>query len=258
MVDALHALTVFCQSSAIFSRQQQRSRLASQKSGHHRSASTRRPSPSPRLPTYKNNFNESQSGIEGVLVNAMLGPLLSKLASIANELSQPENMSMAQDVRLLVAYVFERHGNPLRRCALSAMSAKTLSCAGSTGSPWTAPSANVKNVPTNPTLAPPQREGAASLRRGLFRKKEWMQTTLTNEQTGGGDSDGAGGQAGSNQSTPPPQLMPSVSVDDSIGSPQQHLPVKKGKSTAGGKSGGGGGRLQFALSLLKGVILYCF
>lgn len=51
-------------------------------------------------------------------MNAIFGPLLSKLTACSTELWQPENMSFAQDVRMLIAYTFEKHGNPLRRYAL--------------------------------------------------------------------------------------------------------------------------------------------
>jgi hypothetical protein len=108
MVDGLHALTVFCQISPAFSRNQhqQQSTRFSQKPSRQSKQSIRRTSPSFRNPTYKNNFNESKSGIEGVLISAMLGSLLTKLAENVAELSQPENMSLAQDVRLLVSYVY--------------------------------------------------------------------------------------------------------------------------------------------------------
>jgi len=70
-------------------------------------------------PTYKNNFNEAYGGIESILMSAILGPLLSKLTASSAELWQPENMSLAQDVRMLIAYTFEKHGNPLRRYAMA-------------------------------------------------------------------------------------------------------------------------------------------
>ncbi len=47
-----------------------------------------------KLPSYRNNFNEALKGIEGVLLNQTLKPLMSKLMDKMNELMQPENMVM--------------------------------------------------------------------------------------------------------------------------------------------------------------------
>lgn len=62
--------------------------------------------------------------MEGVILNTMLNSLVTKLMSKAVELYLPENMGLYQDVRMLVAYVQEYHGNPLRRTALSALSCR--------------------------------------------------------------------------------------------------------------------------------------
>lgn len=115
IVDALHALTVFCQCDLAIDHQRasSRGRLLSQKEGAVGGTCRRRTSSSgcvatsgasrrisqtlaTRVPTYKNNFNQAQSGVEGVLMGAMLGPLLGKLAANAHEFNQPENMSYAQ------------------------------------------------------------------------------------------------------------------------------------------------------------------
>uniref|UniRef100_A0A914HI14 Protein UNC80 central region domain-containing protein n=1 Tax=Globodera rostochiensis TaxID=31243 RepID=A0A914HI14_GLORO len=302
LVDALHSLIVFCQCNLALDRLAlaSRSRLSSQRESSvwadgsfRRKCSTgdggdgRRVSAESavaRMPSYKNNFNQSQSGIEGVLMGALLGPLLDKLTASAHELSQPENMSYAQDIRLLLAYAFERHGNTLRRCALSALSAETLaekvdvngfgrkslngsgaglnSCGGCGLLQSKSSSALISSSSPCASAAVAQpRDGAppTSLRRGLFRRMQSTTTAASDFALGCADSDGGAAQpGGSTQSTPPPQLMPSVSVDDSIESPQGGPIVgltgsKRAKTQqTAGRAGGGGGRLQFALSLLKG------
>jgi len=165
------------------------------------------------------------------------------------------------------------------------MSAKTINRIGSARCPWSEPppssqfpSTTINTLPSTSknklatittnnnnqqslSIAP-AREYAASLRRGLFRKREWMQTTLTKEELtgscGGADSDGGvnGGGGDSTQSTPPLRIHPSTSMDDSsLGSPQPQtvtLAPKKGagKNSSTKKGGGATGRL---LGLLKGV-----
>ncbi|KAL3119939.1 hypothetical protein niasHT_007067 [Heterodera trifolii] len=316
LVDALHSLMVFCQCNFSL----ERSALASQgRLSVHREGSGAGPSAESggafrrtsssgggrrisaesaavsRMPSYKNNFNQAQSGIEGVLMGTLLGPLLDKIASSAHELGQPENMSYAQDIRLLLAFAFDRHGNPFRRNALSALSAKTLAgkidaiglpagrksmsgsgCGLNIGrgnggillqSKSSSALISASNASPSDTAPQPRDGAAASLRRGLFRRMQSTTTATSDVATAGGDSDGGTAQAGgsgSTQSTPPPQLMPSISVDDSIGSPQQQQMAGGGnavgskraktphQSTGGGRAGAGGGRLQFALSFLKG------
>ncbi|KAL3103491.1 hypothetical protein niasHT_025358 [Heterodera trifolii] len=316
LVDALHSLMVFCQCNFSL----ERSALASQgRLSVHREGSGAGPSAESggafrrtsssgggrrisaesaavsRMPSYKNNFNQAQSGIEGVLMGTLLGPLLDKIASSAHELGQPENMSYAQDIRLLLAFAFDCHGNPFRRNALSALSAKTLAgkidaiglpagrksmsgsgCGLNIGrgnggillqSKSSSALISASNASPSDTAPQPRDGAAASLRRGLFRRMQSTTTATSDVATAGGDSDGGTAQAGgscSTQSTPPPQLMPSISVDDSIGSPQQQqlagggnaVGSKRAKpphqSTGGGRAGAGGGRLQFALSFLKG------
>ena len=156
------------------------------------------------------------------------------------------------------------------------MSAKTINRISSARCPWSEPPPPSSAI-TTATLATtsknnrttniqtyslaPAREYAASLRRGLFRKREWMQTTLTKDElTGscGADSDGGGtvhgGGGDSTHSTPPPRIHPSTSMDDSsIGSPQPQLTTlapKKGGKSSTNKSSGAAGRL---FGLLKGV-----
>jgi hypothetical protein len=45
-----------------------------------------------KSPSYRNNFNEQNSGMEGIVLNTMLNPLVSKLMSKGAELYLPENM----------------------------------------------------------------------------------------------------------------------------------------------------------------------
>ena len=44
-------------------------------------------------PTYRNNFNETETGIEGVLLNTLLNPLIIKLMNRQHELHSPENLA---------------------------------------------------------------------------------------------------------------------------------------------------------------------
>uniref|UniRef100_A0AC35TVB0 UNC80 domain-containing protein n=1 Tax=Rhabditophanes sp. KR3021 TaxID=114890 RepID=A0AC35TVB0_9BILA len=71
--------------------------------------------------SYKNKFNEGKAGIEGVVIDIFFASLISKLNEKSRELLLPENMSVYHDVRMFVCYVNERHGNPLRKTALSAL-----------------------------------------------------------------------------------------------------------------------------------------
>jgi hypothetical protein len=50
---------------------------------------------------------------------------LSKLLADAPDFGLPENMAYHRDVRLFTLFVQERHGNPFRKAALSALLAKT-------------------------------------------------------------------------------------------------------------------------------------
>lgn len=44
------------------------------------------------VPSYRNNFNESLKGIEGIVIGVILKPIISKLMKTISELLQPENM----------------------------------------------------------------------------------------------------------------------------------------------------------------------
>lgn len=163
LIDCLHSITVFCQAEV----GPNRIRI---NSARRRSSAT-----DTRSPSYKNNFNESLTGMEGYIINTMLTPMSSKLMSKLNELFLPENMSLYQDVRMFVAYLQENHGNPIRRSALSILSArfnldleKKVADAAETKSIETIELESRKD--SNLTV-PTQRDNA-SMRRGLFKKKE--------------------------------------------------------------------------------------
>ncbi|CAI4225052.1 unnamed protein product [Auanema sp. JU1783] len=201
VLDLLHSITAFCRSEF--------------------------PPPESRrssecLPSYRNKFNEREKGIEGRMVSATFKNLTTKLSDISEQLEQPENMSLLQDIRMLVNYVQEQHGNPFRRVGLSALldaidrnpvveSTETVRKEGGSG----------KSSPSG--LAPPVYKGEASLRRGLFKKKE---------KSGQDDSD-----ADSSPSTP----RTVSSMDDAI-SPLVPPSALKKKSAP---------KLHFAFNLLK-------
>uniref|UniRef100_A0A0M3J3W7 RIH_assoc domain-containing protein n=2 Tax=Anisakis simplex TaxID=6269 RepID=A0A0M3J3W7_ANISI len=112
LIDMMHAITGFCRADLAAGSARPRSN----------SSPRRRTSTSDcKIPTYRNHFNEKLKGIEGAIVNAILKPVVSKLMNTMNELLQPENMSLYQDVRLFVSFIQEQHGNPFRRVALSAL-----------------------------------------------------------------------------------------------------------------------------------------
>ncbi|EJW80616.1 hypothetical protein WUBG_08475, partial [Wuchereria bancrofti] len=112
LIDTLHSVTGFCRCGVA--------------AGIHRKQS----GSSPRrrnvisdssLPSYENNFNESLKGIEGTVIKVILKPVVSKLMNTMDELLQPENMSLYQDVRLFVSFIQEQHGNSFRCVGLSAL-----------------------------------------------------------------------------------------------------------------------------------------
>ncbi|GMR41127.1 hypothetical protein PMAYCL1PPCAC_11322 [Pristionchus mayeri] len=101
-LDLLHAITAFC-----------RAELPGD--------AGRRASEMGKAPSYRNAFNEKDKGIEGRIIDSVLKALITKLVNNEAILQQPENMSTFQDVRVLVAFIAEQHGNPMRRVALSAL-----------------------------------------------------------------------------------------------------------------------------------------
>uniref|UniRef100_A0A0R3RLJ4 Uncharacterized protein n=1 Tax=Elaeophora elaphi TaxID=1147741 RepID=A0A0R3RLJ4_9BILA len=112
LIDTLHSVTGFCRCGVAAGIYRTRS-----------SSSPRRRNivPDSSLPSYENNFNENLKGIEGTVIKVILKPVVSKLMNTMNELLQPENMSLYQDVRLFVSFIQEQHGNSFRRVGLSAL-----------------------------------------------------------------------------------------------------------------------------------------
>ncbi|CAD5215802.1 unnamed protein product [Bursaphelenchus okinawaensis] len=220
LLDYLHAMTSFCE----FDPGQARSRSA---------LSQRRRSSlkDNKVPTYRNNFNENNSGMEGIILNTLLNPLITKLMNKTNEITLPENIGLYHDVQLFFAYVHEYHGNPLRRSALSAMTARIKSEGEDSGNRSRNDSLSTR-LGTEGSISSHNKDNA-SLRRGLFKRKGDKHQTTINADESEGDS---------SPSTPRNQ----PSMDDnlsSIGSPLISQAAKK-------KSGG---KLHFALNLLKSV-----
>uniref|UniRef100_A0A1I7V2P0 UNC80 domain-containing protein n=1 Tax=Caenorhabditis tropicalis TaxID=1561998 RepID=A0A1I7V2P0_9PELO len=199
VIDLLHSITAFCRSELTPS-------------------DGRRTSES-RVPSYRNTFNEKDKGIEGRIINATYKTLITKVSAISAELSLPENMSLQQDVRMLVNFVQEHHGNPFRRVGLSALkdaASKNPSVGEST-----------KEENNGSPASQKQANDQASLRRGLFKKKEKSGGTTNDESEGD-----------SSPSTP----RTVSSMDDGV-SPLANTYYKK-KSAP---------KLHFAFGLLKSV-----
>ncbi|VDN59623.1 unnamed protein product [Dracunculus medinensis] len=108
LVDIMHSITGFCRADITVN-------AARRRSSSPRGASDK------NLPSYRNHFNEKLKGIEGTIINVILKPAVSKLMRTMQELLQPENMSLYQDVRLFISFIQEQHGNPFRRVGLSAL-----------------------------------------------------------------------------------------------------------------------------------------
>ncbi|XP_072817461.1 protein unc-80 homolog isoform X9 [Vicugna pacos] len=75
---------------------------------------------------FGNNFttvdNKSTAqNVEGIIVNAMFKSLITRCASTTHELHSPENLGLYCDIRQLVQFIKEAHGNVFRRVALSAL-----------------------------------------------------------------------------------------------------------------------------------------
>uniref|UniRef100_A0A7I4YUG5 UNC80 domain-containing protein n=1 Tax=Haemonchus contortus TaxID=6289 RepID=A0A7I4YUG5_HAECO len=210
ILDLIHSITAFCRSE--FPQE------------------ARRQSES-KAPSYRNRFNEREKGIEGRIINATLRDLSTKLARIQDQLIEPENMSLLGDVRMLVNFIQEQHGNPFRRVGLSALldainkSPKLESC--------DMPRKHDESGKSSPGgLAPPVRGDQASLRRGLFRKRDKSShdSLLKSAQEEVSDAD-------SSPSTP----RTASSIDDGL-SPLVSAAMMKKKSAP---------KLHFAFNLLK-------
>uniref|UniRef100_A0A1I7ST06 UNC80 domain-containing protein n=1 Tax=Bursaphelenchus xylophilus TaxID=6326 RepID=A0A1I7ST06_BURXY len=219
LLDYLHAMTSFCE----FDPSHNRSRSAL---SQRRTSSLKEN----KMPSYRNNFNEGNAGMEGIILNTLLNPLISKLMNKTAEITLPENIGLYHDVQLFFAYVNEYHGNPLRRSALSAMTPRIKTDDGDSGSRSRNDSVSTRQGPEG-SISSHQRDNA-SLRRGLLKRKNEKQQAMNAEES----------EPDSSPSTPRNQ----PSMDDNIsstGSPQIYQGAKK-------KSGG---KLHFALNLLKSV-----
>jgi len=74
---------------------------------------------------YANNFgagfNLLGQGVEGVIINAIFNPFVTRLMNMQKELKSQENMSLYHDIRQLIAYVRNNFGGVFRRVALSGL-----------------------------------------------------------------------------------------------------------------------------------------
>ncbi|XP_068101298.1 protein unc-80 homolog isoform X22 [Hyperolius riggenbachi] len=75
---------------------------------------------------FGNNFatmdNKSTAqSVEGIIVSSMFKSLITRCASTTHELHSPENLGLYCDIRQLVQFIKEAHGNVFRRVALSAL-----------------------------------------------------------------------------------------------------------------------------------------
>ncbi|CAJ0941559.1 unnamed protein product, partial [Mesorhabditis belari] len=218
VLDLLHSITAFC-----------RSEFSSGGEGRRES----------RAPSYRNQFCEKDKGIEGRILNATFKPLVTRLVQMGSQLQQPENMSLYGDVRMLVNFVQEQHGNPFRRVGLSALIDAIIrpnGASSSNGLRLTIPHIALDSFDeaerrdgegsgkSSPSMAAANRGEQASLRRGLFKKKEKL--------SGADESDW-------DSSPSTPRTMSSV---DDTPVQQLHAHTLKKKSAP---------KLHFAFNLLK-------
>ncbi|EGT33036.1 CBN-UNC-80 protein [Caenorhabditis brenneri] len=162
VIDLLHSITAFCRSEL--------------------PASDARRTSESRVPSYRNTFNEKDKGIEGRIINSTYKTLITKVSAVSAELSLPENMSLQQDVRMLVNFVQEHHGNPFRRVGLSALKDASLK------NPIFGESHKEESSGSPGSASQKQGNDQASLRRGLFKKKEKSGGTTTGNDDSEGDS----------------------------------------------------------------------
>ncbi|PAV67932.1 hypothetical protein WR25_01182 isoform B [Diploscapter pachys] len=205
VLDLLHSITAFCRTE--FSQSEMYQRRSSES----------------RMPSYRNKFNEKEKGIEGRIINATSKPLVTKLAAIGDQLVLPENMSLLQDVRMFINFLQEQHGNPFRRVGLSALLDAVDKSPNANSDPSRKDDGSGASSPSS--LQPPSgKSDQASLRRGLFKKKE---------KSGGNDES----EGDSSPSTPR-----TVSSMDDNASPLIPSSALKKKSAP---------KLHFAFNLLK-------
>ncbi|KAL4003818.1 hypothetical protein ACH3XW_9180 [Acanthocheilonema viteae] len=231
LIDTLHSITGFCKCGIVAG-------IYRTRSG---SSPRRRITVSDSsLPSYQNNFNESLKGIEGTVIKVILKPAVSKLMNAMNELLQPENMSLYQDVRLFVSFIQEQHGNSFRRVGLSALldgrpseNQNQFLDVIELKSDNNSEDESIRSSASGAAVPIHMRE-YASLRRGLFKKREKISNTDES------DFD-------SSPSTPRNvQASDEVTIASLSASPLLPSNVVKKRS---------GGKLHFALNLLKSVRL---
>uniref|UniRef100_UPI00398EFC07 protein unc-80 homolog isoform X3 n=1 Tax=Pristiophorus japonicus TaxID=55135 RepID=UPI00398EFC07 len=75
---------------------------------------------------FGNNFTTGDSksaarSMEAIIVSCMFKPLITRCASTTHELHSAENLGLYCDIRQLVQFIKEAHGNVFRRVALSAL-----------------------------------------------------------------------------------------------------------------------------------------
>ncbi|XP_066431737.1 protein unc-80 homolog isoform X2 [Eleutherodactylus coqui] len=75
---------------------------------------------------FGNNFatmdnKSTNQSVEGIIVSSMFKSLITRCASTTHELHSPENLGLYCDIRQLVQFIKEAHGNVFRRVALSAL-----------------------------------------------------------------------------------------------------------------------------------------
>ncbi|XP_077449538.1 protein unc-80 homolog isoform X16 [Stigmatopora argus] len=114
IVDFLHALLGFCMEPITdkYSSAGERSRRAKKRNIDKAG--------------FGNNFttNDNKSlaqNMEAVVVGCMFKSLITRCASTTHELHSPENLGLYCDIRQLVQFIKEAHGNVFRRVALSAL-----------------------------------------------------------------------------------------------------------------------------------------
>ncbi|KAI6240158.1 Protein unc-80 [Aphelenchoides fujianensis] len=157
LLDCLHSMTAFCDLDA--------GKSKTSRAGQNAASRRRSSTIDTRMPSYRNNFNENQAGMEGDHPEHAV-------ESIGQQADEPSaRLGLYQDVRMLIAYVYEYHGNPLRRTALSALASRLGAEDGEHGSDSRSNSETTSTrFGAEGSLSSNQRDNA-SLRRGLFKKK---------------------------------------------------------------------------------------
>ncbi|VDK88979.1 unnamed protein product [Litomosoides sigmodontis] len=178
LIDTLHSITGFCRCGLAAGGCRARSGSSPRRRTISLDAS---------LPTYQNNFNESLKGIEGTIIKVILKPVVSKLMNAMNELLQPENMSLYQDVRLFTSFIQEQHGSSFRHVGLSALldgrppaNQNQFLDLIELKSDNNSEDESIRSSASG-TAAPMHIRESASLRRGLFKKREKVQISNTDE-----------------------------------------------------------------------------